>query len=157
VSGGVQVAGSHFEDYEPGQSFVSRGRTVTDADIRLFVGATNCDHPNHTDAEYCRAHPIFDRPCAQGVLVLGLLDGFLAEVVTTKMEASLNYGHDKVRYLKPTYIDDTVHAEIEVTECVGRDEQWGVVHFDARAVNQDGETVLYESHLVMVTKRGAEV
>ena len=44
-----------------------------------------------------------------------------------------------------------------MTECVERDEQWGVVRFDAKAVNQDDETVLYESHLVMVTKRGAEV
>src|SRR5437879_3165237 len=99
----------YFEDYSVGQRFRSRGRTVTDADIRLFVGATGCDHPNHTDEEYCKAHPIFERTCAPGVLVLGLVDGFIAESITREMASSLNYGHDKVRYVKPVYTHDTIH------------------------------------------------
>lgn len=62
----------YFEDFTIGDAFESRGRTVTEADIRMFIGATGADHPNHTDAEYCRHHPIFRQPCAPGVLALSV-------------------------------------------------------------------------------------
>ena len=143
----------YFEDYSVGQRFRSRGRTVTDADIRLFVGATGCDHPNHTDEEYCKKHPIFERTCAPGVLALGLVDGFIAETITREMVSSLNYGHDKVRYLKPVYTHDTVHAEIEVVDCTIRDEGWGLIRLDARGVNQHGETTLVDSHVLLVRRQ----
>ena len=32
------------------------------------------------------------------------------------MASSMNYGHDKVRYIKPVYTHDTVHAEIEIVD-----------------------------------------
>lgn len=143
----------HFEDYVVGQRFTSGGRTVTDADIRLYLGATGTAHPNHTDAEYCRRHPLLEGICAPGVLVLGIVDAFLADAVTQQMAASMNYGHDKVRYVRPVYTNDTVHAEIEVVECVERDDEWGLLKLDARAVNQDGETVLFDAHVIVVRRR----
>lgn len=149
-------AGSlHFEDYAVGQRFVSGGRTVTDADNRLYLGATGTAHPNHTDAEHCRRHPILDDVCAPGVLVLGIVDAFIAETVTQQMASSMNYGHDKVRYLRPVYMGDTVHAEIEVVECAARDADWGLVKLEARAVNQHGVAVLFDAHTIVVQRRGA--
>jgi acyl dehydratase len=145
----------HFEDYAVGQTFVSGGRTVTDADIRLYLGATGTAHPNHTDEEYCRRHPLLKGICAPGVLVLGIVDAFIAEAVTQQMASSMNYGHDKVRYVRPVYTRDTVHAEVEVVACTERDDEWGLVKVAARAVNQDGETVLFDEHVVVVRRRGA--
>lgn len=143
-----------FEDYRVGQRFVSGGRTVTDADIRLYLGATGTAHPNHTDEEYCRRHPILKGICAPGVLVLGIVDAFVAETVTQQMASSMNYGHDKVRYLRPVYTRDTLHAEIEVVECRERDDAWGLVKLAARAVNQDGEAVLFDEHVIVVSRKG---
>lgn len=143
----------HFEDYEVGQRFASRGRTVTDADIRLYLGATGTDHPNHSDEEYCRRHPVLEGVCAPGVLVLGVVDAFIADAVTRDMAASMNYGHDKVRYVRPVYTHDTVHAEIEVTGCRVRDEDWGIVELEARALNQHGDVVLVDVHLLVVSRR----
>jgi 3-hydroxybutyryl-CoA dehydratase len=147
--------GLYFEDYSVGQRFESGGRTVTDADIRLYLGATGTDHPNHTDEEYCKRHPILEGVCAPGVLVLGLVDAFIADTVTRHMAASMNYGHDKVRYLRPVYTRDTVHAEIDVVDCSVRDDEWGLVRLDARGVNQHGVDVLFDSHVLVVQRRSA--
>lgn len=143
----------HLEDYHVGQRFVSRGRTLTHSDIRLHVGATGADHPNHTDEEYCRQHPILEGVCAHGLLILGLVDGFITETVIHGMAPSMNYGHDKVRYLKPVYVGDTVHAEMEIVELRPRDEDWGVLRLEVRALNQRGECVVYDDHLLIVKRR----
>jgi acyl dehydratase len=146
----------HYEDYSPGQSWTSRGRTVTDADIRNYLGATGTEHPNHSDEEYARQHPLLRGVCAPGVLVLGIVDGVIADELTRYMATSMNYGHEKVRYLRPVYVGDTIHAEVRVTECHERDAEWGVVTVEALAKNQDGEAVLFDSHLLIVQRRGAE-
>lgn len=144
-----------FEDFHEGQTFETSGRTVTDADIRLFIGATGDEHPNHVDAEYCRQHPIFDRPCAQGVLVLGVIDGFIAEAVTKRSGLCLNYGHDKIRYLKPVYPGDTLTATLRVTETASRNEEWGLVTVLAEASNQEHELVLINYNKLLIRRRGA--
>lgn len=143
----------YFEDYAVGQTFTSRGRTVTDSDIRTYLGATGTDHPNHTDEEYARQHPLLEGVCAPGLLTLGLVDGFIADRVTRFMASSMNYGHEKVRYLRPVYVHDTIHADITVSAVAERDAQWGVVTVDAVAKNQRGETVLFDSHLLIVQRR----
>lgn len=144
---------THFEDYEVGQRFTSDGRTLTDADIRMYLGATGTNHPNHTDEEYCKRHPVLEGICAPGVLVLGYVDAFIADTVTRHMASSMNYGHEKVRYLKPVYTHDTVHAEIEIVDCRVRDDGWGLVRLEARAINQHGDAVLFDSHVLIVQRR----
>lgn len=145
----------YFEDYSVGQRFQSGGRTLADADIRLYMGATGTDHPNHSDEEYCRAHPILEGICAPGVLVLGYLDAFTTSTITRYMASSMHYGHDKIRYVKPVYVGDTVHAEIEVVECEVKNDEWGLVKLDQRAVNQRGETVLYNLDVLIVQRRAS--
>ena len=144
-----------FEDYAVGMRFRSRGRTVTHADIRLHVGATGADHPNHSDEEYCREHPVLEGVCAHGLLILGLVDGFITEEVIRQMAPSMNYGHDKVRYLKPVYIGDTIHAEIEIVECRPRNDEWGLLRLGVQALNQRGDCVIFDDHILIVQRRGA--
>lgn len=143
----------YFEDFQVGEIFESRGRTMTDADIRLFIGATGADHPNHTDAEYCRDHPFFKRPCAPGVLTLSVVDGFVAEEITRKSALSLNYGHDRIRYLKPVYPDDTISAEIEITAKEKKDSDWGLLTVEARARDQKGELVLVNVNKLLIQRK----
>ncbi len=141
-----------FEDFVVGQAFRSRGRTITDADIRLFLGATGADHPNHTDAEYCRHHPIFRRPVALGVLVLSVVDGFIAEAITRRSAPALNYGHDKIRYLKPVYPGDTIHADIKIIASEAKNEEWGLLTVEALAKNQNGELVLVNINKLLIQR-----
>jgi 3-hydroxybutyryl-CoA dehydratase len=145
----------YFEDFTVGERFRSWGRTITDADIRLFLGATGADHPNHTDAEHCRRHPIFRAPVALGVLVLSVVDGFIAEAITRYAAPCLNYGHDKIRYLKPVYPGDTIHADVEVTAAEAKNDEWGLLTVKADASNQTGELVLVNVNKLLIWRRTA--
>lgn len=141
------------EDFRKGQKLTSRGRTMTEADIRLFIGATGSDHPIHTDEEHCRTHPILDQVCVQGLLSLSVLDGLLADALTKRMPVVMNYGHDKVRYLAPVHCKDTIHAEFEIADCRQRDDDYGTVAIDCVLKNQRGEAVLFDRHLLLVGTR----
>jgi 3-hydroxybutyryl-CoA dehydratase len=145
----------YYEDFQVGDAFRSRGRTVTEADIRLFIGATGADHRNHTDAEYCRAHPIFREPCAPGVLALSVVDGFIAETMTRDAALSLNYGHDKIRYLQPVYPGDTLTAEITVEAREDKSADWGLLTVAARAANQRGELVLVNVNKLLISRKAS--
>lgn len=147
----------YFEDFQKGERFESRGRTVTDADIRMFIGATGGDHPNHTDAEYCQNHPIFKRPCAPGVLTLGVVDGFIAEAITRKTALSLNYGHDKIRYLIPVYPGDTINADITISAREEKDANWGILTVEALAKNQKREVVLVNVNKLLIQRRSGKL
>ena len=48
------VQGKWFEEFTEGESMVSRGRTVTEADIVTFAGLSGDFNPMHTDAEYAK-------------------------------------------------------------------------------------------------------
>lgn len=147
--------GKTFEDFSVGQSFRSRGRTVTDADLRMFIGATGADHPNHTDAEYCRNHPIFERPVAPGVLVLSVSDGFIAEAITRGTTLALNYGHDKIRYLRPVYPEDTIRCEIEIIGSEEKNTDWGLLTVEARAKNQKDELVMINVNKLLIQRQNS--
>lgn len=142
-----------FEDFQIGQKLNSRGRTMTEADIRLFIGATGSDPPIHTDSEHSRNHPILRDVCMQGLLSLSVLDGFLVDTLTRRMPVVMNYGHDKVRYLAPVYCHDTIRAEFLVSECENRDRDYGKVAIDCVLKNQRGEAVLFDRHLLIVGTR----
>lgn len=145
-----------FEDFEVGQQFRSRGRTVTDADIRMYSGATGADHPNHTDAEYCKQHPIFERPCIPGVLTIGVADGFVDKVITSTASLALSYGYDKVRFLRPVYPGDTVYADITITDKAPRDSDWGVLSIELEVKNHKDDLVTFIVYKLLVQRR-AEV
>lgn len=145
-----------FEDLEVGAEYRSRGRTITDADIRLFIGATGDDHPHHTDVEYCRRHPIFREPCAQGVLVLSVSDTFFAYEIGMKLAFSANYGHDRIRYLKPVYHGDTVRAEMRIMDCRIQDDTWGRVTIGCNILNQRDELVLVNHQVILAGRRAGQ-
>lgn len=142
--------GRTFEDYDVGEQFESDGRTVTEADLRLFEGATGSTHPAHVDHEYAADHPLIDGVVAHGTLTLAVTDGFLSETVTQPAALALNYGHEEIRYLEPVYPGDTVTATIEIVETTRRSEAWGLLELDVALTNQADTTVLTERQTVIV-------
>lgn len=148
-----------FEDFEEGEEYHSSGRTVTNSDIRMFIGATDSTHPNHIDREHSVNHPILDLDdvVAQGVLTLSIADGFIANTVTGREGlVALNYGYDSVRFLEPVYPGETISATIEVTELADRDENWGAVTMEVLVSTADDKDVLYAENTHIVAKAGYE-
>ncbi len=126
----------YFEDFKVGDRIVTRARTITEADIVNFAAFSGDWYPLHVDAEYARG-TVFGERIAHGLLVLSAASG-LTPLYDWAIIAF--YGMDKLRFLAPTKIGDTIHVEIEITSC-RRKDFGGVVTFQQSIVNQRSETV----------------
>ena len=139
-----------FEDFEVGQRFETGGRTATEGDIRMFVGATGSTDRIHVDHDYAADHPLVNDVVCHGTLALAITDGLLANEIAQDAALAMNYGHDGVRYLGPVHPGDTLTATAEVTETREKEAGWGVVVTDVEVRNGDDETVLVETHRFLV-------
>lgn len=143
----------YFEDYAPGASRTSTGRTITETDIVLHAGQTGDFYPHHLDAEWCKTQP-FGQRVAHGTLVFAVAVGQTAGEINP---AAFSYGYDRLRFIKPVFIGDTLTTRCTVKE--KRDDPkrpaLGVVVELVEAVNQRGETVMAAEHLLLVNRRPA--
>lgn len=121
-----------------GQRARSRGRTITETDVVNFCMLTGNWLEIHANAEFS-SKSMYGQRVVQGGLVFVIsnaLLGFDSEVV----EAF--YGVDKLRFLKPTFIGDTLYAESEVVALRDKGETRGVATALLTAVNQRHERVM---------------
>lgn len=86
------------------------------------------------------------------MLALSVVDGFIAEAITRRCALVLNYGHDRIRYLRPVYPGDTLKARIRVTAVEEKNADWGLVTLEAQAENQEGEPVLINVNKLLVQR-----
>lgn len=139
----------YFEDFHTGEKIVTRGRTITEADIIMFSAISGDWHPLHTNIEYAREGPFSER-IAHGFLVLSAASGLLP---LSEMAIHAFYGMDKVRFLAPVKLMDTIYVEFETIEKQDRDERGGVVTFHQTVKNQRGEAVLVGTMKSFIAKR----
>jgi 3-hydroxybutyryl-CoA dehydratase len=106
-------------------------RTLTEADVALFIGVTWDVNPLHTDDRYVRALP-FKRRIVPGLLTASLLThlGGLWAFLAQEMQ---------LKFLAPVYIGETITAEAKVVEA---DETRHWVRLECRCINGDGVEVL---------------
>ncbi|MBU2552730.1 MAG: MaoC family dehydratase N-terminal domain-containing protein [Proteobacteria bacterium] len=142
----------YFEDYRIGERFVTRGRTITEADIVMFAAFSGDWYPLHVDVEYAKNSPFGER-IAHGMLVLSATSGLMP---LYDMAIVAFYGMDKVRFMAPTKIGDTLRIEMEVLEMRDKGEIGGVVTFENRIKNQRGEDAALTITKVMIGKRPVE-
>jgi acyl dehydratase len=140
-----------FEDYTPGDTRETSGRTITEADIVLHAGQTGDFFPHHMDAEWCRTQP-FGQRMAHGTLIFSVGVGLTAGVINPQ---AMSYGYDRLRFVKPVFIGDTIRATVTIKE--KRDDPkrpaHGVVIEALQVTNQRGETVLVCEHLLLVNRK----
>lgn len=142
-----------FEDHEIGEKRVSSGRTITEADIVVHAGQTGDFFPHHMDAEWMATQPAGQR-IAHGTLIMSVAVGMTAGDINPQ---SMSYGYDRVRFIQPVFIGDTITVTAEIVEKADhlrRPEQVGYLHEKVTVVNQRGQTVLVLTHLYLTNKRG---
>ncbi len=139
----------YFEEYAVGDRWVSRGRTITEADIVNFAGISGDWYPLHIDEEYARKTQ-FGRRIAHGMLVLAMGTG-LAQMEPGRVVAF--YGMDRVRFTAPTFIGDTIHVDLEVLALEEKGPNQGVVTFRNQISNQRGEQAVVSEIRVLMRKR----
>jgi acyl dehydratase len=142
----------YFEDYEIGFSRVSTGRTITETDIVMHAGQTGDFYPHHMDAEWCKTQE-FGARVAHGTLILSVAVGALAGEIN---EAAFSYGYDRVRFIAPVFIGDTITSTALISEKrdhAKKPDQYGIVEEQVTVTNQRGETVIAFTHVYMVRKK----
>ena len=133
-------SGLWFEDYEPGQSFVSPGRTLTEADLVLFAGLSGDQTALHTDEEHARRTPFRTR-IAHGMLVQSIATGLAHR--TGIFEGTIQaLPAMTIAWRTPTVAGDTLRLELCVRDKDPEPSRHtGRVHFDARVWNQKDQLV----------------
>lgn len=142
-----------YEGYEVGESRVSVGRTITETDIVLHAGQTGDFFPHHMDAEWTATQPIGQR-IAHGTLIISIAVGMTAGDINPQ---AMSYGYDRIRFIKPVFIGDTITVVAEISEMTDHPkhpELIGNLHELVTVTNQRAETVMVLTHLYQVKKRG---
>jgi acyl dehydratase len=148
--------GLWFEDLRAGDSFMTGGRTVTEADVVNFAGLSGDFHSLHMDETYAAATPL-KRRIAHGMLVVSMTAGLVARLpIMRGLERStIGLAGVDCRFLRPTFIGDTIRVQLEVVETQeGRKPDRGTVAMRRRVMNQE-DTVVVEGLWTLVVRRRA--
>ena len=138
-----------FEQYEIGATRETIGRTITETDIVMHAGQTGDFYPHHMDAEWCKTQD-FKQRIAHGTLIFSVAVGMTAGAINPE---AMSYGYDRLRFLKPVFIGDTIGVRVTIKE--KRDHKkpaHGVVSELLEVMNQEKHTVLVCEHLLLVRR-----
>lgn len=135
-----------FEDLVVGDVTRSRARTITETDVVNFCALTGNWLAIHADAEFSKSSKFGQRVVQGGlVFVIGnALFGFDEKVIAAF------YGVDNLRFVRPTFIGDTIHATREITDLRPKDEKYGVASAKLEVRNQHDEVVLVCDFRILV-------
>ncbi len=147
--------GLYFEDYQPGQTITSAGRTVTEADVVAFAALSGDWNQIHTNAAYAAQHP-FGKRVAHGLLGLSIASGlavrlgFMEETVLAFREIGA------WKFSLPIYLGDTIRVRLTVEETRPmRRLGGGLVSLKAEVLNQDDKVVQRGTWGVLIKSREA--
>jgi len=143
-----------FEDLELGATNTSRGRTVTEADIVNFAGVSGDFVELHVNQEYAENGP-FGRRIAHGLLVLSISSGLSVRMHDMSDTIIAFYGIDRLRFVRPVFIGDTVRVTKKVIDKHIKEADRGVLTFETNVLNQHGEPVIVYTDKLMVKRRPA--
>lgn len=126
-----------------GYSFMTAGRSITEADVVNFACLSGDFNRLHVDAEFARTTH-FGQRIAHGLLVLSVLSG-----LTTQSQGYRNIEPYilalidlQCRFPKPTLLGDTIVVRITVADKRESSKPGrGEMTFRREAINQRGETV----------------
>lgn len=125
--------GISYEQLEVGRK-ASFSKTVSETDIYLFAGISGDFNPAHLNEAYARTTGFKSR-IAHGFVPMSLC----APVIGMKLPGPGTVVVDLyTRFLRPTYIGDTITATAEVVEKTDEKKR---VRLDLSWVNQEGKPV----------------
>ncbi len=124
-------------------------KTIGECDVALFAGLTGDFDPIHVDEEYARA-TAFGRRIAHGGLIMGLLSTTASMMSRRSVERGtkavpVSIGYDRIRFIKPVFINDTVTARYTIEEI---DTAEGRSRSKVEVVKANGELCVAGIHVM---------
>lgn len=135
----VYGMGLYWNEQEAGLRYRTLARTVTEADVILFVGVTGMSEVLFTDTTFTvEGHPKAQRRIVPSALCYTLMEGLICQGPIQGTGLALLEVSQTIH--APTFVGETLHCEIEVlsvrpTSKGGR----GIVETMNRILNADGE------------------
>ncbi|MCL4069074.1 hypothetical protein M3484_21175 [Pseudomonas sp. GX19020] len=141
----------YYEDYEIGEARDTVGRTITETDFVVHAGHSGDFFPHHLDAEFCKTLP-FGQRIAHGTMVFTIGVGLTATIINP---VAFSYGYDRMRFVKPVFIGDTIRSRVGIIgkELMENRPGYGRVTERLTVTKQTGETALVADHIYMVECR----
>ena len=127
----------------------SFAKTVSESDIYLFAGITGDFSPNHVNKQFMK-NSGYGRRVAHGALTLAMCSTtstMMADkaLANCKEFFPVSLGYDRVRFLNPVFIGDTLTITYVITEL---DQQTRRSRSKIEVVNQRAETVMAAEHIM---------
>ncbi len=124
---------------------VTFAKTIGEYDVYGFAGVSGDFSPNHVDDEYMSRTPYGQR-IAHGVLTMALMSTCSSKLIESLGNPpTVSYGYDRVRFIKPVFIGDTLTVRYRVASV----EDGGIKSLSEVSVtNQRGETVSVATHIL---------
>ena len=145
-------SGKYFDDFVVGEESSSAGRTITEADIVNFAGLTGDWYELHTNKEWAAKGP-FGQRIAHGALIFSIATALVLRVEPPSDALMAFYGLDRLRFVKPVFIGDTIHVRQKITETTVRNETSGVITALSEVINQHEQVVVSYTAKVLYKRR----
>lgn len=132
----------------PGDEVVLE-RHVTGSAIDTFSDLSGDHSPNHTDVTIMAASSYGGR-IAHGALLVAYMSACSTEIVeriphVRAAETPVSLGYDRIRFLKPVYVGDTLKLRYKVRETEPERRR---ARSDITITNHKGETVCVAEHIL---------
>ncbi|MBI4789969.1 MAG: MaoC family dehydratase N-terminal domain-containing protein [Chloroflexi bacterium] len=97
---------------------VTFSKTVSESDVYLFAGITGDLSPNHVNEEFMQ-RTRYGRRIAHGALLVGYMSNCSTAIcarANTPNETPVSLGYDRIRFIAPVFIGDTITVTYRVAE-----------------------------------------
>lgn len=143
----------YFEEYQKGEVFVSPGRTITETDVVNFSALSGDWNELHANEEFARRQ-YFGRRIAHGALIFSVSTGLAAQMdPSQRPDLIAFYGVDRLRFVKPVFLGDTIRLKQTVQSLEPRDEKSGIVNLAREILNQDEAVTLSYTAKLLVRRQ----
>ncbi|WP_076999557.1 MaoC/PaaZ C-terminal domain-containing protein [Variovorax sp. KK3] len=145
----------YWDDLPVGTCFDTPARSITEADVVGFASLTGDFNRLHVDCEFAR-NSVFGQRLAHGMLVASVGIGLATRTLVHQLieNTAVSVVENRLQFLKPTFIGDTIHLRIEVIEArPTRKPERGMTIFRRSIINQRNETVIESTVTYLMNRR----
>lgn len=147
--------GKVFEELEPGQSFRTVGRTITETDIVQFLNLSRNLEPQFSDREFYENEWVFQRLATPGALTFAIMTGLFTHLGLLSGTGEGFLGLDAMRMPAPLFCGDTLHVEIAIKDKRVSSGGRGIVTMEFVGKKQDDTAVITCTQSYFVARRDA--
>jgi acyl dehydratase len=139
-----------YEDFEIGHRIRSIRRTISEGESMQFNALVLDMHPYVGDQIFAESEGMFGRRLVAGAFVFSAGLGLVA----TNCINAFSYGYDRLRFIKPVFIGDTIYAIRTNLDKQPKYKDLGLIRASYEVFKGEGELVLYCEHIQTVRYRG---